>query len=156
MKLLIAAALAVAPTIAHAQTLELICYGTSSWVSESRGNVTSDDGWGTRTDSTVTMSDRRQAAGAVHIRVQDDSLGEIKIPSELIPPLRSSSKDGWRPFTELALSENEIRGRFVLNVINKPKLVVDRRTGDLELTGYGLAFRGNCDKAPDASAPKKF
>ena len=156
MKLLIVAALALAPAIAHADTLELICYGVARFSEDSTGKVTTDDGWGGRTDSTVTVSGRGQSNAALGIRIHDESWGEIKIPGELIPLLRSSSKDGWRPLSELALSETEIRARFVLNAINRPKVLIDRRTGFVELSGWGGGFRGNCEKAPDASAPKKF
>ena len=156
MKILIVAALLFAPAVAHAGTLELICYGTARFTEQSTGEVSRSDGWGGTADSTVTMRSRGQSNASVRVRIHDESWGEIKIPGELIPLLRSASNDGWRPLSELELTETEIRARFILNVMNKPKVLVDRRTGDMELSGWGGGFRGSCERAPDESAPKKF
>lgn len=155
MKLLIAAVLVLAPATVHAKTLELVCYGVSQYAQDTSGKVTSRDFWGEKTERKVTLEGTGQSRGAVQLRIHDNSWAEIKIPRELVP-LLSSGGDDWYTLDSLSMTETEIRGQFELNFRSNPKVTVDRRSGFMELTGAGGGFRGECDKAPDASTPKRF
>lgn len=67
------------------------------------------------------------------------------MPQALVPPINSGGVDGWWNFTELRVAEDEIVGRFRLNPLNKPRVRIDRTTGDIDLKGsFQLSFRGSC------------
>jgi len=156
MKAWIVAVALSAPGVALAEPLELSCRGVARFSETTQAQSTSWNGWDAPRNTTTTMTGTDSANAILRIRINAEGAGEIRVPSELTPLLRSGSKDGWRPFNELTLSDNEIRGRFTLNPLNKPRVLVDRRTGDIELTGWGGGFTGNCERVPDGAEARKF
>jgi hypothetical protein len=64
------------------------------------------------------------------------------------------SPDGWYEMTDVELSETQIRGRapFGSFLGGKPKLVIDRLTGDIQFGD----FRGMCEKAATGPTEAKF
>ncbi len=83
---------------------------------------------------------------AVTVSIQGEA-GQIKLPSQLIPPIHSGGNDGWWQIEDLIVGHNEIRGRFHLNGLNKPTLVINRRSGVMTIDGM-IKFSGRCD--PDS------
>lgn len=156
--LAVGAALAMAPALAQADTLELVCRGVSNYTTRSMGTVQTniDNGWGGNRSATVTTTGRGESGGTIGVRIHDGTWGEIKVPRELVPLWRSSSEDGWRPFSKLEVGASEIRAEFKLNAINRPGIIINRKSGDIELTGWGGGFRGVCEQAPDEDAPNRF
>lgn len=72
--------------------------------------------------------------------------GRIRLPRSLVPPLNSDGHDGWWDLYDLYVSGDEIRGTYRLNGLNKPKVVIDRRTGRINVQGLSnYGFRGSCD-----------
>lgn len=83
-----------------------------------------------------------------------DGRARVFLPDSLIPPLNDPEEDGWWKVTDLKMSDVEITGRFRINFANKPTFRIDRLHGDIDLQGYQLSFRGQCE--PDTATERKF
>jgi len=65
----------------------------------------------------------------------------------MTPTINNGSDGGWWNFDRLEVTENEISGRFNLNVFNKPRVRIDRRTGVIEVDGnFNYYFLGECQR----------
>lgn len=72
--------------------------------------------------------------------------GRIRLPRSLIPPINSRGDNGWWDLYDVAVASDTIRATYRLNGLNKPKVVIDRRSGRITVQGLGdYAFRGTCD-----------
>ena len=83
-----------------------------------------------------------------------DGRARVFLPDSLIPPLNDPEEDGWWKVTDLKVADGEITGRFRINFANKPTFRIDRLHGDIDLQGYQLSFRGQCE--PDTVTERKF
>jgi hypothetical protein len=83
---------------------------------------------------------------AVTLQIDGDD-GRIRLPEKLIPPLNSGGDhQHWWQLNDVIVGENEIRASYRLNGLNKPKLKIDRQTGEISIKGTGQDFSGICDK----------
>jgi len=83
---------------------------------------------------------------AVTIQIYGDD-GRIRLPGKLIPPISSGGDhQHWWPLDDMIVGRNEIRASYRLNGLNKPKLRIDRTTGEIAIKGTGQDFTGRCDK----------
>jgi hypothetical protein len=72
--------------------------------------------------------------------------GRIRLPKSLIPPINSRGNNGWWDLYDVVERPDIIRASYRLNGLNKPKLVIDRRTGRITVDGAAsYSFRGTCD-----------
>jgi hypothetical protein len=81
--------------------------------------------------------------------------GRIRLPRSLIPPINSRGDGGWWDLYDVSVGPDVIRASYRLNGLNKPRVVIDRRTGRITVQGtasYG--FRGTCDLIGDE--PRRF
>lgn len=159
MKLLIVAAVAVlAPAMAQAETLELVCEGVATLETTETSKVDTgiSNGFGTNHQMTVKSDGVRKIDSSVSVSLRDEGVSEIKIPGSFVPVWASKSREGWRPITDLAVADDKITGGFKLNAINHPDFIINRKTGRMELSMWGGFFRGDCAKAPDKDTPNKF
>lgn len=81
--------------------------------------------------------------------------GRIRLPRSLIPPINSRGDNGWWDLYDVSVGPDQIRATYRLNGLNKPHVVIDRRTGRITVTGtasYG--FRGSCDLI--GNQPRRF
>lgn len=69
--------------------------------------------------------------------------------------IRGGGDEGWWTFQTIDIQPERIEGRISLNFANKPKVVINRRTGDIDIGGVGIAFSGVCQKV-EKDAPVKF
>lgn len=74
----------------------------------------------------------------------DGGQGRIRPARNMIPPIHSGSDGGWYDIANLSVSRDIIRGEFKLNGANRPKLMIDRRSGHISLDGL-TKFSGSCD-----------
>jgi len=159
MKLLWAALLLAVPSLAVAAPLDLVCVGVGTWTESetSFANLSASNAQGS-TYGSGTVTSLGKGRGQVQVRIQIDqaNAGRIKMPPELVPPLRTGGKDGWWRFSELQVGEEQIGGKFALNPLNRVKVLIDRRLGDIDLRGLGLTFTGSCERAPEAPEERKF
>lgn len=140
--------LAATPSLASAESLELICRGTARFQETGSVSSSTEVGYGNYASSNATVTTRGSAAAVMGVRIDDAGGGAAKLPSQLVPLLAGKSEDGWRPFTSLELSEDRIKATMSLNILNKPKLTIDRRTGDIEVSALQSGFTGACEDPP--------
>lgn len=78
----------------------------------------------------------------------------IRMPRTMLPAIRGG-KDGWFKLKNVVADSRTIRGSVAVNVINNPKLHIDRTTGTISISGKAGDYAGQCEvAAPDA--PTKF
>jgi len=81
--------------------------------------------------------------------------GRIRLPKSLIPPLNSRGNSGWWDLTDVSISPDTIRATYRLNGLNKPRIVIDRRSGRITVQGFSnYGFRGTCDMI--GHEPRRF
>jgi hypothetical protein len=72
--------------------------------------------------------------------------GRIRLPKSLVPPINSRGNNGWWDLSNVSVGPDEIRATYRLNSLNKPKIVIDRRSGRITVQGFSsYSFRGTCD-----------
>jgi len=138
--------------IATADDLELHCTGDGV-VNESENTTAySRDSDKNRQVTTVQSHSKRPFNGVVNVKL---TLGaaKIRVPAAMHPKV-SSGKDGWLDIDDLKMNEDEISGSFKFNFANRPKFRVDRRTGEISVSGVGAEFNGQCEKIDADSKPK--
>lgn len=89
------------------------------------------------------VSGRRDFDTAVNVSIHGEE-GRIRIPKQLVPPLHSGGSDGWWDIDDLVVGHDDIRGRFRLNGLNRPSLMIDRRSGAIVVDGL-IKFNGRCE-----------
>lgn len=121
--------------------LELVCRGTAT---VSTSVTTSGNNYGDPSNS-VTSQGTARINERVGVSI-DGSSARIRTPSSMLPdwPFRSRSEDGWRPITELVVTDDLITGKVALGPVTRQSLRIDRLTGVLELRG-GSPFTGECE-----------
>jgi hypothetical protein len=144
------------PTAVHADVLLLSCSGIGSQIapsvsfgsaySSSAGSVTgTSTNYGVRESPDLTI---------VEIR---DGVGRIRVPATIIPPIHTGGTGGWWALSDILMGEDEISAKFSLNFMDKPKVVIDRRTGQISINGFGQwDFRGSCEAVDTSVAARKF
>ncbi|TXC70559.1 hypothetical protein FSB78_06100 [Sphingomonas ginsenosidivorax] len=81
--------------------------------------------------------------------------GRIRLPRSLIPPINSRGNSGWWDLYDVSIGPDMIRGTYRLNGLNKPRVVIDRRSGRITVQGMSsYGFRGTCDVI--GNEPRRF
>ena len=136
----------------YREHIALICYGEGEkYASEYRSGYAWDNDKRRYVPRSGVELTRRNYDTSVTIQIDGDT-GRIRPAKSMLPPLHASSDAGWYDITGLSVTRDIIRGSFRLNGANKPKLMIDRRSGHITLEGL-TSFRGTCD-AMDAD--RKF
>lgn len=155
MKSLFLLCLLAVPTTASAQPLDLICRGVAR-TTEATQTYGSAYSGGQSASGSATTYRTAKSEEMLRVRISESgAAGQVKLPRALIPPI-SVGKEGWWDFVKLEVGEDAIRGQISVNLVNKPKIVIDRRTGDIDLKGFGGSFSGTCEKAPEQPEERKF
>jgi hypothetical protein len=141
---------------AHAQgpaptptvSMMLACAGTVPERRKITGEVSNSDNSSTATVESTTWI---QTPAQMSVAVKD---GTVRVrPGPGLAPLFHRSPDGWYDLAEVAIGETAIDGKAPYGgILGKPKLHIDRRTGDV---AYG-SFRGGCEKTSDQPDARKF
>lgn len=135
--------------------LGLVCFGDGT-----KSGVASGTTWtwnrdrdryeyGRYTESTTEVFD-------ASLMVQTwDGGGRVRLPRSLIPPINSRGNNGWWDLYDVSVGPDEIRATYRLNGLNKPKMVIDRRSGRITVQGIAsYGFRGTCDMI--GHEPRRF
>ncbi len=84
-----------------------------------------------------------------------DGGGRIRLPRNLIPPIHSRGENGWWELDGVNRGRDTITAQYRLNGLNKPRLMIDRRSGRISIRGSAsYAFSGMCDTVDNAQ--RKF
>lgn len=126
--------------------LSLICQGTaavdhSTTTATPYGLVT--------TEGTATFDD------SLGVRLASDGTGAARLPRRMLPTVKTSNDGGWFPLIHVAQTADEITAQIRLNQYNKPRLRIDRITGEVRVDGPLGDFSGQC-RAFDPTTPRKF
>ena len=146
------------------QPLELTCLGggtankyavtSANSNSSFAGSIGTTPISGSGSGTTTVTSKRQQAFGDqadVRLFAGDD---RIRMPRTMLPALRGG-KDGWFKLKNVVADERSIRASAAVNVLNNPKVHIDRVTGTISISGKAGDYTGQC-QAIDAGAPAKF
>ena len=101
---------------------------------------------------TATTTARQPFNGSVHVELSGQ-LGRIALPKPMVP-LLSSGSDGWFPVGKITSDAKEITGQVTINSLNKPKLHIDRVTGEITISGGFSDFTGKCEAIGKDDKPK--
>lgn len=125
--------------------LQLVCFGEGekTTLDNHSGYV-----WNASTHKYEAKSElvtgRQDFDTSVNVSIHGDQ-GRIRMPKRLIPPMHSGGQDGWWGLDDLIVGHNEIRATFRLNALNRPKVIIDRRSGTMSVDGM-IKFNGRCEQ----------
>ncbi|CAB3798325.1 hypothetical protein LMG28688_04701 [Paraburkholderia caffeinitolerans] len=141
--------------VAHAQsTTALLCQGSGTVLDSQVSNgMVYDEKTHSYTKSTSSSTtSHRPFSGAVNVEIAGGSV-RMKLPHDLVPKL-NSAQEGWFALENAFVGDREITGILHLNALNKPKVRIDRMTGQLTLASGFEDFSGSCAKVDSTSGPK--
>lgn len=102
--------------------------------------------------TTAYIPGREDFSDQVDIRLfsGDD---RIRLPRSILPIVRGGN-DGWFKLKKVVAESRSIRANAAVNMINNPKVFIDRVTGTISISGKGGNYTGNCQVVDDDAAPK--
>lgn len=124
----------------------LVCFGDGS-----RDGIASGTTWTWNSDRERyeygRYNETRQEVFDASLMIQTwPGGGRIRLPRSLIPPINSRGDNGWWDPYDVSVGPDTIRATYRLNGLNKPKIVIDRRSGRITVQGMSnYGFRGTCD-----------
>jgi hypothetical protein len=133
----------------------LICHGTGTSPEISTDSIVISDLNGNMTTGTATRTRTVAQANTVRIKISGNS-GRIQLPPDLIPPVNMGGQDGWWELKKLKKTEEIITAKFSLNIINNPKITIDRYTGEISFKALKRSFRGKCSPVPQDEIDQLF
>lgn len=156
MKLLLGLLASLVPAVAAAESLNLQCTGTGTWpeVQRRSGFAFGSGGgsaWGGG-NSWQTARDQQQ------FRVEVSEVGgRVKVPRVMVPQLNGGgTPDGWT-LKDVEIGEDRITAQFSFNALNRPKVIIDRRSGEIDIKGsYAFSFNGTCEASAIDPEARKF
>lgn len=142
----------------HAQEtgnrLNLVCDGGGA---ANKPTSTYAQGWDNQGNSAGVIVNGQRSVGfedQLQLWIEGDE-GKARLPRAMLPLFRGG-ENGWFEIKSIKVSENEITGTVGVNVINHPKLVLDRLTGTVSLSGKAGQFNGRCRKFDPATVERAF
>lgn len=129
------------------QPLELTCVGAGT---ANKPALTSVNGYGG--SATISSQRDRDFTDQVDVRLftGDD---RIRLPRTMLPPVRGGN-DGWFKLKNVVADARSIRASAAVNLLNNPKVFIDRVTGTISISGKGGDYSGQCEVVDATAAPK--
>ncbi|WP_336979710.1 hypothetical protein [Altererythrobacter fulvus] len=81
--------------------------------------------------------------------------GRIRMPRAMLPVIRGG-EDGWFKIKSIKIGENEITASVAVNVMNNPKLRIDRLTGAISISGKAGDYVGTCQPYDPSTVQRRF
>lgn len=134
--------------------LNLICSGGGTANKADVRTGTASDNWG---NTAQAQSYGTRSVGfddAVSLWIDGDA-GKIRMPRSMLPALHGGD-DGWFELRNVRMSSTEIVANAAVNVLNKPKVVIDRMAGTITISGKAGNYMGRCEAYDPAAAKPKF
>lgn len=132
--------------------LGLICFGDGSRDGIGTGTRWRWDSDRDRYDYDTYTENRREGFDASLMVQLWAGGGRIRLPKSLVPPINSRGNSGWWDLTDVNSGRDMITASYRLNGLNKPRVVIDRRSGRITVQGFSnYGFRGSCDLIGDDS-----
>lgn len=134
--------------------LHLICDGGGV---ANETTSTYAQGWDSDGNSAGAVVNGHRSVGfedQLQLWIEGDE-GKARLPRAMLPTIRGG-ENGWFEIKNIRVSENEITGTVGVNIINHPKMVLDRLTGTVSLNGKAGQFNGRCRKFDPATVRRAF
>jgi hypothetical protein len=154
---------AAAPTLTSA-ALNLVCGGggtankptvTNVYGSSSASGMVGTTPISMSGSSSGTIMGQRQQDFADQVDVRlfsgDD---RIRMPRTMLPLIRGG-REGWFKLKSVKVTDRAITASAAVNVLNNPKVHIDRLTGTISINGKAGSYSGQCE-AVDPKAQRKF
>jgi hypothetical protein len=127
--------------------INLLCYGEGAKPSyESHHSYEWDDKDRKYKSKDTTTLETKKFNTSLSLQFTG-SAGRIKVASEMIPLMNSGgTSDNWWNLDNVAITTDEIRASFALNGFNKPRVSINRHSGQIIVDGM-TRFSGTCDAA---------
>lgn len=160
----LAAVRAAAPMPSPQQPLELTCFGAgtankaTTAISNSNARFSGMAGTmpvsGSGSGSTTVIIPRQQDfQDQVDVRLFNGD-DRIRLPRTMLPLLRGGNA-GWFKLKKVVADARSIRAKAAVNFMNNPKVLIDRVTGTISISGKAGDYAGQC-QVIDAKALAKF
>ena len=154
MKVSLGVVFAMAPAMALAQeplSLNLVCKGRLAVMEhQTTSGRVSNPYDATESANVETSSWRVEHVDARLSVILQGEAGRVR--PDWGSFLGKKGVDGWYPIDALGVAEDTISGRVAMGLVSRPKLKIDRRTGDVRFGD----FKGVCEKSTLAPDEKKF
>lgn len=137
------------------QRLTLVCYGEGRRPTVENRYAYE---WDEDRDRYVTRNRIESTNEEFDSEVQVDirgTEGKIHLSEKLIAKLHSGDDEGWWELNNLKVSPDKITGRYRMNLLNKPRVTIDRRSGRINIDG-ATDFRGECHSGDWGSSRNRF
>lgn len=129
---------------ARGEDIQLVCYGEAEKiVMENHSGMEWDYDKHHYVQKSTVETGKSHFDTAVNVSIQGGA-AQIRLPKQLIPAIHGDSSNGWWDLMDLVVGHDEIRGRFQLNALNRPTVVINRRSGVITVDGL-IKFSGRCD-----------
>ena len=149
-KLLLLLSLLLATSV-WAEGLTLECKGSASLNSAGIASTTTNTGvFGT------TMVPGKNVFSSILLFYMDEenNSGWVKVPLNLQPGTKGWKKEEPYKLTDLSVTDSMIKASVKRNLINKSEITIDRMTGLMEYSTFGVRFNGEC--SPVVITERKF
>lgn len=155
MKSMIIGVALLLPTPAFADTLHLVCLGagSASRVTQTFGSVYGSNGnsaWGNIVGHKDVPFDDQ-----VNIELVDGQMGRIRMPRAMLPKIHGG-EGGWFNLDDVSMKADEITATAKVNVLNHPKVRLDRLQGHISISGKAGDYSGVCQPYDPATVTRKF
>lgn len=135
------------------ERLNIICVGSgyATKIDQSTAQIWGDYG---SADATIQSFNRVGFEDQLQLWIEGDE-GRLRMPPSMLPPIRGG-EDGWFKLSSIKQTDSEIRATVKVNIINNPKLRLDRITGTISLSGKAGDYAGRCQKFDPAQVQRQF
>jgi len=135
--------------IAELTAIMLVCDGVSITTPSQTPNSQYADGFHSQ-NAHSRLNDLQRINERLHVEIDGDVV-RVKMPPSMEPAIAGRGEDGWRTLTDTAITPDFIRGRLSYNWINRPSVIIDRRTGAIDVTHKSRTttlarFEGACQR----------
>lgn len=144
----------ISPAIAQDNDLNLICTGGGSANKVTSGSVNAWDNNGNYGSATITGHRSQGFSDQVSIRLTESD-PRIRMPRTMLPAIRGGN-DGWFKLKNVKFNGGEITASAAVNMINNPKIRIDRYTGAISISGKAGDFTGQCQAYDPAQTERAF
>lgn len=132
-------------------TLFLHCRGNGSVVRSQMATVTTTGK--TSTNATYQTTERQPFTSTADFRM-GNGFARLHPPREIIPVLAGNRSDSWFDVQNLNMTDREITGKIHFNMLNNPTITINRMTGEMNISGLGSNFSGDCQAVNPDAGPK--
>ncbi|MBB3277578.1 MULTISPECIES: hypothetical protein [unclassified Pseudoxanthomonas] len=136
-------------------SLVLVCYGAGTRpVAKTEQTYSWDHKDNKWKEGNSVVSSAQGFNSDVQIELYGDH-GRIHLGQGLVPPINSGGDHGWWELDNLQVGEDRITAGYRLNGMNKPRVTVNRNSGQITIEG-GTKFSGQCDIGNFGKGQRRF